>query len=161
MMGGVCVEASDMTDTDVFEGAHPESCPVCGATSEGEGRACPRCGHLLWFSSKQVDGVTVVELLDNRVAVMELLELLDRAVSDGSIERLVLNFAGIQQVSTAALGKLIKLRGRAEEVRGRLRLCGLHPDLRHVFRLTRLDQLFDLHDTVGEALDAFAVEGRV
>jgi anti-sigma B factor antagonist len=95
------------------------------------------------------------------MAVMELLELLDRAVSEGSIERLVLNFGGIQQVSSAALGKLIKLRGRADEVRGRLRLCGLHPDLRHVFKLTRLDDLFDVHDTVADALDAFAVEGRV
>src|SRR6185437_1836817 len=122
---------------------------------------CPRCGHLLWFASKQVGEVTVVELLDSRMAVMELLELLENAVADGAVNRLVLNFGGIQQVSSAALGKLLKLRGRADAARGRLRLCHLHPDLRQVFRITRLDALFDLHDAEAEALEAFAVEQQV
>ena len=46
---------------------------------------------------------------------------------------------------------------RAGSVRGRLALCGLHADLRHVFRLTRLDQVFEIHESESEALTAFGV----
>lgn len=153
-----------MTETEAFDGTRPDRCPVCGLVAtprEGAGEACPRCGHLLWFASHRVGDVTVIHLLDTRVAVMELLELLDNAVTEGALDRIVLNFGSIQQVSSAALGKLIKLRGEAGSVRGRLRLCGLHPDLRQVFRITRLDRIFDLHDTEDQALAAFAAEQRV
>jgi anti-sigma B factor antagonist len=150
--------------------SRPDGCPVCGAEvvtvqgpepfpAEGEGEACPLCGHLLWFSSKRVGDVVAVHLTDNRVAVMELLDLLDNAVEDGAIGRLLINFDRIQQVSSAALGKLVKLIGRAQAVRGRLKLCSLHPDLRQVFRITRLDRIFEIYETEDEALAAFAAAG--
>jgi len=140
--------------------AHPDLCPVCG-TAVGEAahpdeEPCPRCGHLLWFTSEQVGEVTVVHLSDNRVAMMELLDLIDIAVLDGALgPKLLLNFGGIQTVSSAALGKLVKLVGRARSVRGRLAFCQLHVDLRQVFRITRLDQVFVIHDTEAEALAWF------
>jgi anti-sigma B factor antagonist len=144
----------------------PDRCPVCGVavTEEADvyGPAgdlpCPHCGHLLWFTSARVDDVTIVRLMDTRAAVIELLDLLDNALDDVAGSRLVLNLGGIQQVSSATLGKLIKLRGRAEALHGKLRLCGLHPDLRQVFRITGLDRLFDLHDNEEDALASFRAE---
>ena len=142
----------------------PEFCPVCG-TSAAPGASlrrparespCPDCGHLLWFVSRRVGGVTVIHLVDNRVAVMELLDLLDHAVIDGLHDRLLINFGSLQQVSSAALAKLVKLMSRAASVRGRLKLCGLHDDLRHVFRITRLDRIFETYETEPEALASFA-----
>jgi anti-sigma B factor antagonist len=137
---------------------HPDHCPVCGSRVDpGSGLhnpPCPRCGHLLWFSSECVGDVTVVHLTDNRIAVMELLDLLDIAVLDGSVGKLLLDFRGIQTVSSAALGKMVKLIGRARSVSGRLALCRLHPDLRQVLRITRLDLIFDIHESEAEALAA-------
>jgi anti-sigma B factor antagonist len=165
--GGSIVErarvVSGMSEIEVFEGDRPKRCPVCGSPAidrrDGPGESpCPACGHLLWFASRTIGNVTVIKLLDTRVAVMELLELLDNAIAEGTLERIVLNFGGIQQVSSAALGKLVKLSGEAGSVRGRLRLCGLHPDLRQVCRITRLDCVFDIHETEAEALTAFAAE---
>jgi anti-sigma B factor antagonist len=156
--GGAEDQAVTISD-EMFGGKHPDHCPVCGARAESSGRnegACPSCGHLLWFASEQVHGVTVIRLLDNRVAVMELLELLEHAVGTGEMDRIVLNFGTIQQVSSAALGKLLKLAASAEAVRGKLRLCNLHPDLLKVFRITRLDCLFHLHETQEDALAGFA-----
>lgn len=148
----------------------PEACPVCGtkvgpgasgSSTAGEQSYCPRCGHLLWYESTQVGNVTIIRMIDNRLAVMELLELLDNAIEDGLTRRLLINFGAIQQVSSAALGKLVKLMGQAEKVRGRLKLCGLHVDLRQVFRITRLDQCFEIFETEREAMESFeASEGR-
>jgi anti-sigma B factor antagonist len=144
----------------------PDFCPVCGtqvadeATSDerrrGEASPCPHCGHMLWFVSRQVDDVTVVQLIDSRVAMMELLDLLDHAVEDGLLNaRLLINFGSLQQVSSAALGKLVKLMGKAGALRGHLKLCGLHADLRHVFRITRLDKIFEVYETEPEGLASF------
>jgi anti-anti-sigma factor len=132
-----------------------EQCPVCGSPTrlpDGADMPCPRCGHLLWFSSERVGDVTIVHLSANRVAVMELLDLLDMSVLDGAVGKLVLDFRGIQTVSSAALGKLVKLVGRARSVSGRLALCRLHTDLRQVLRITRLDRVFDIFDDEAEAL---------
>jgi anti-sigma B factor antagonist len=100
--------------------------------------------------------VTVIHLVDNRVVVMELLDLLDNAIQDGTCGLLLINFGSLQQVSSAVLGKLVKLMSRAESVRGKLKLCNLHADLRHVLRITRLDRIFESYDTEAEALASFA-----
>ncbi|MFO0951094.1 MAG: STAS domain-containing protein [Isosphaeraceae bacterium] len=138
---------------------HPENCPVCGTpvSSQDEESPCPKCGHLLWFTSHRVGEVTVVQLVDSRSAVLELLDLLDHAILDGAVGKIVLDFGGIQQVSSAALGKLVKLSSRAQAARGRIALCGLHPDLRHVLQITRLDVLFETHDTESQALASLGV----
>ena len=152
----------NMTDTVLFDGRRPDLCPVCGSRAVARGAGgtpCPECGHLLWFAANRIDGVTVIHVLDTKVAVMELLELLDNAVAVGLMDRIVLNLGMIQQVSSAALGKLIKLSGRAGEVRGRLRLCCVHTDLRHVLRITRLDRVFDIDETEAESVAAFAAGG--
>ncbi|MGE3818591.1 MAG: STAS domain-containing protein, partial [Isosphaeraceae bacterium] len=94
--------------------------------------------------------MTIVNLIDNRVAVMELLDLLDHAVLDGWVGNLLLDFAGIQQVSSAALGKLVKLVSHAQRVRKSLKFCDLHSDMRHVFRITQLDRIFAMYDTRAE-----------
>ena len=138
----------------------PDRCPVCGrevGIPRDGGAPCPRCGHLLWFVSRQVADVTVIHLIDSRTAMMEMLDVLDNAVEDGFLGRIVINFAGIPQVSSAALGKLVRLKKLAEAARGRLVLCGLHADLRPVFRITKLDQAFEIHETESEALAALGV----
>jgi anti-sigma B factor antagonist len=141
----------------------PDHCPVCGeavdewSTSEGQmsESPCPSCGHLLWYISRVEGDVTVIQLIDNRVVLLELLDLLDHAIRNGECGNILLNFGGLQQVSSAALGKLVKLGGRAGSVRGKLKLCGLHPDLRQVLRITRLDQIFDTYDNEAEALASY------
>ena len=138
---------------------HPEECPVCGTraidlSASATEAPCPRCGHLLWYISARVGDVTVVHLMDSRAAVFEMLDLLDNAVEDGAVGKILLDFGGIQQVSSAALGKLVKLMSRAHSVRGRLALCGLHSDLRQVLRITKLDAIFEIHDSEAQGLAA-------
>ncbi|MFO0908739.1 MAG: STAS domain-containing protein [Isosphaeraceae bacterium] len=137
----------------------PEQCPVCGDSvgSVNGQTPCPRCGHLLWFSSERLGDITVVHLSDNRVAIMELLDLLDINLLDGGIGTLVLDLGGIQTVSSAVLGKLVKLSGRARSVAGRLAFCQLHADLKRVLQITRLDQVFDIHDSLDDALASLSL----
>lgn len=42
------------------------------------------------------------------------------------------------------MGELLNLKKKVEAVRGRLRLRSVQPDLRDIFRICRLDQVFEI-----------------
>jgi anti-sigma B factor antagonist len=74
-------------------------------------------------------------------------ESLDHLVDQSAVRpgmRLVIDFSAVHLLTTPALGHLIRLKKRLVAGRGRLGLRHLHADLVEVFRITRLDQVFDL-----------------
>ena len=76
-------------------------------------------------------------------------------VEDEGHTQLLLNFGNVQYLSSAALGKLINLKKKVGAVRGKLKLCCIHPDLLEVFKITRLDQVFEIYAEEQQALDRF------
>ena len=79
------------------------------------------------------------ELTVNKISD-ELLGVADRP----DCHRLLLDFSGVAQLSSAMLAKLVKLHRKMESKGEKLRLCGLNSQLRSVFATTRLDRLFDI-----------------
>jgi anti-sigma B factor antagonist len=127
----------------------PNHCPVCGAflriePSGPTGDApCPRCGHLLWFTWDDLGDFQVIKPTD-KVINVESLDQLFASLALRKGMRLVLDFGGVEYLSSAALGRLINLKKKVEAARGKLTIRDLHPDLREVFRITRLDQVFEI-----------------
>jgi len=60
--------------------------------------------------------------------------------------RLLLDFSGVAQLSSAMLAKLIRLHRKMGTKGEKLRLCGINSELRSAFAITRLDRLFDITD---------------
>lgn len=106
-----------------------------------------------------VEGVTVVSFVDSKIvsdeAIQEVGDQLYALVEEEGHKNILLNFGNVQFLSSAALGKLINLKKKVGAVRGKLKLCCIHPDLFEVFRITRLDQVFEIYDEEQEALDKF------
>ena len=73
----------------------------------------------------------------------ELLGLADRP----DCQRLVLDFSGVVQLSSAMLAKLVLLHRRMTPLGRKLGLCGMSPELRSVFATTMLDRLLDINDS--------------
>jgi anti-sigma B factor antagonist len=67
----------------------------------------------------------------------------------------LLNFTGVEFLSSAALNKLIILDKKVKAHRGRLKMCGVRPEIAEIFTITRLDRLFDIHDDEKSAREAF------
>ena len=105
------------------------------------------------------DDVSVVQFMERKIldelSIKEIGEELFELVDVHSKHRLLLNFQQVEFLSSAALGKLITLNKKVRAVRGELRLCCIHPDIAEVFRITKLDKLFDLCETEEEALLKF------
>jgi HptB-dependent secretion and biofilm anti anti-sigma factor len=127
----------------------PNHCPVCGfdlkiEPSDPAGDApCPRCGHLLWFTWEDFGDDQVIKLTGGALRPESFDRLLD-AVATRPAQRLVLDFSEVQYLSSPALGELIKLKKQVGSEGRHLVLRHLNPDLLEVFRITRLDQVFDV-----------------
>ncbi len=57
---------------------------------------------------------------------------------------LVLDFSNVKFLSSAVLGLLIRISRKIYESEGQLKLCGIKPKIQEIFRITRLEQVFDI-----------------
>jgi anti-sigma B factor antagonist len=65
---------------------------------------------------------------------------------------LVLDLARVQFIPSLSLAALIRMLTECRARDQQLMLVGLHPHIREMFRLTRLDRLFELQPDVPSAL---------
>lgn len=99
------------------------------------------------IESLEEDGVQFISfrdrlLFDDRT-VREVSEQLGAVLpNDGRPIKLVLDFRGVDLISSSLLGKLILLQRRVDGTGGKLRLCELTPTVQSVFRTSNLDRLF-------------------
>jgi anti-sigma B factor antagonist len=107
----------------------------------------------------QHDEVAIVRFVDRRIVddqnIQELGEELNRLVEQEGRRLLLLNFEGVDFMSSAALNVLIKLQQKAKAHGGSVRICSLRPEIREVFSMTRLDRMFDIRTTEVAGLAAF------
>ena len=64
----------------------------------------------------------------------------------------MVNFGGVQYLSSEVLGILAGLQRKVEQARGRIQLCGLDPLLREMVQIIHLDQVFDVCGDEAEAV---------
>jgi len=73
------------------------------------------------------------------------------------MKHVLLNFEGVDFLSSAALNKLILMDKKVKQVGGVLRLCNLKAEILEVFTITRLTRVFDIRKSEADALKAFGV----
>jgi anti-anti-sigma factor len=92
------------------------------------------------------------ETLFEEAAVHTVGRELRRLIEDEGHTRLVMNFTGVQYLSTEVLAILAVLQRKVDPARGSIVLCGLDPLLRDMVRITHLDRVFDICGDEAEAL---------
>ena len=106
----------------------------------------------------EVGDVTVVHFRDQKIiedlGIQELGQELFHLIDQENRKKLVLNFASVDFLSSAALGKLITLDKKVKAREGVLKLCNIRPEIYEVFAITRLNRLFDIKDDEADALAA-------
>lgn len=85
----------------------------------------------------------------------ELNNLLDRT-EEGKV---LLNFSEVRFMSSAMLGKLVRLQKRCKEEKIVLKLCSISKEIMEVFKLMRLNKLLDIYPNESRALSAFEKRG--
>jgi anti-sigma B factor antagonist len=65
------------------------------------------------------------------------------------------DFDRVAYLSSSALGMLIGLQRRVLQRKGQMKLAGIDPEVMEVFRITKLDTVFDIYKDEPSAVEAF------
>lgn len=101
-----------------------------------------------WADDAVIVGVSGdVDLTRSPALQDALLELLEKGPS-----RVVIDLSGVGYMDSSGVASLVKLLSRVRKKNVSLSLVGLTDRVRNIFEITRLDSVFDIHDTREEAL---------
>src|SRR5262245_31724701 len=97
-----------------------------------------------FLTARTDKGVLILSLVqsDLRSTQFDLIDALRdemlKAVADAKASKVVLDLSVVDQFGSASFRPLLSLRRKLHDMNGQLLLCGLHPDVRDVFLVTRL-----------------------
>ncbi len=105
-------------------------------------------------------GLRVIRFLDKRLfddlTIRDVYDQVAGVFPRSGETAVILDFSGVEALSSAMLGKLILLQRRVDTVHGRLRLCEMNNTIRAVFRSTNLDRLFQIDRDLNESREVLA-----
>ena len=114
-------------------------------------------GHI---SVSDVNGATVVNFTDKHIiqetGIKETGEELLSLVDKEGKKKILLDFSGVDFISSVLLAALINLDKKMRATGGKLAMCGMRPEIFELFCITKLDRLFDIHDDLQAALSQFS-----
>ena len=87
-------------------------------------------------------------------------ELIAAAESAANSEKkLLLNFSGVGFMSSAMIGKLVLLNKKCKTDGVDLKICNISPNVAEVFKIMKLNKVFDIYKTEEKGLKAFDKKG--
>jgi anti-anti-sigma factor len=115
------------------------------------------------LTSYAKDGILSVVFEDARIldetkieqVFNDLMDMLNKTTE----ERVILNFNNVKFMSSSMLGKLIQVNKKCGEFKVKMKLCSIDPEIRQVFKITKLDKLFDIEADDAAARKAFMKKG--
>ena len=100
--------------------------------------------------------ISVVQFTDEKIidqdTILELGQELFDLIETDHRNKIVLNFANVEFLSSAALGKLITFDKKAKRAKAELIMTNISPEIFQVFAITKLDKLFQIKDSEADAL---------
>ncbi|TWU18037.1 STAS domain-containing protein [Allorhodopirellula heiligendammensis] len=103
-------------------------------------------------------GFTDTKILDSQKIETVGKELQD-AVAEAIHKRLLVNFRGVSFMSSAMITKLVMLNKRCKTQGVTLKFCEVSPNVMEVFKITKLNKLFDIQDGEEKAIASFDKKG--
>lgn len=108
---------------------------------------------------KKVGDVTQVEFIDRNILDEANIQLIGEEITSiieaSPRPKLLISFTNVDHLSSAALGTLITVNNRVKQASGQLRLSDIDPQIYEVFVITKLNKLFEIHETAADALKSF------
>jgi anti-sigma B factor antagonist len=108
---------------------------------------------------EDVNGVTIARFTDKKILDESNIQIIGNQlfnlVDEDHRQKIILDFTNVEYLSSAALGKLITMDKKVKAAGGKLRLCSIRSDIKEVFKITRLDKLFQILDNRDKAIEGF------
>jgi anti-sigma B factor antagonist len=106
------------------------------------------------------ESATIVTFNDEKILEEKEIKALGESITSviEQAERisLILDFRNVQFLSSAVLGLLIRVSKKVYERDGQLKLCNINPKIHEIFKITRLNKIFDICQDVEDATESLA-----
>lgn len=110
------------------------------------------------ISVEYAENATVVTFVDEKILeesdIHALQESVMSVVEEAKQLNLILDFCNVQFFSSAVLGLLMRISKKVYEQEGQLRLCNINPRIYEIFKITRLNKIFDIYENVKSATES-------
>ncbi len=103
-------------------------------------------------------GFTDSKILDSQ-RIEQIGKELQEAVPQAIHKKLLLNFRGVSFMSSAMITKLVILNKVCKATGVALKFCDVSPNVMEVFKITKLNKLFDIQDGEEKAIASFDKKG--
>jgi anti-sigma B factor antagonist len=104
-------------------------------------------------------GVTRIEFVDRNILdeanIQQIGEEINRIIDAEPQPKILISFDNVDHLSSAALGTLITINNKIRSKDGQLRLANIDKQIYEVFVITKLNKLFQIHETIDQALTSF------
>lgn len=109
------------------------------------------------------DDVLVVGFTDSKILDSQRIEQIGRelqtVVGEAEHRKLLLNFRGVSFMSSAMITKLVMLNKTCKAQGVNLKFCEVSPNVLEVFKITKLNRLFDIQEDEEKAVASFEKKG--
>ena len=102
--------------------------------------------HMVLFKDKKILDDTVLDEIKKEVNTL---------LGNCTGPDVLLDFGNVEFMSSTMLGLLGQLHRKISTGHGRLKMCGIRPEILTVFKITNLDKLFSIHKDAPTALPTF------
>lgn len=115
------------------------------------------------ITSQMAGEVLVVGFTDSKILDSQRIEQVGRelqeVVPQAIHKKMLLNFRGVSFMSSAMITKLVMLNKNCKAQGVNLKFCEVSPNVMEVFKITKLNKLFDIQEGEEKALASFDKKG--
>ncbi|MHC5060742.1 MAG: STAS domain-containing protein [Planctomycetota bacterium] len=111
------------------------------------------------ISVEYIENATIATLTDEQILDEADVQGLEKSimplVEEAEVINLVIDFSNIKFLTSAVLGILIRVSKKIYESDGQLKLCSINSKILEIFKVTRLDRIFDICEDRSAAIQDF------
>jgi len=112
------------------------------------------------ISIEYAKNATIATFTDEKLLedsdIQALQESIMSVIEQAGQINLILDFCNVQFLSSAVLGLLIRISKKIYEREGQLKLCNISPKIYEIFKITRLNKIFDIYEDVNSAAESLS-----
>jgi anti-sigma B factor antagonist len=101
---------------------------------------------------------TIVTFLNEKILeekdINSLRESIMAVIEQSDQINMILDFSNVKFLSSAVLGLLLRISKKIYERDSHLRLCNINPKIYEIFKITRLNKIFEIYPDIESALEA-------
>ncbi len=109
------------------------------------------------ITEKKINDVVILNLDGNLMGgpeAVSLNETINRFLDEG-VYKLVINLEKVNRINSSGLGILIKVFTTFKNNGGELKLTNVNEKILNLFKMTRLDTILNVYESVDSALNSF------